>query len=223
MTDFVLIHGTTQSPVGWDRLVEALGVRGHRSWAVDLASGAELSAEGYAREVRRQVPDTVEHPVVVAHSGSGLLLPSAARLLRARHQVWLAAFIPDGRRSLIEEIGAAPTAIFNEEWLGQDPTKEPASAAYFLFHDCDLSTLQWAITTLRSFSPARPYREPIGLTPAIPSTYVVGSQDRTIKPDWSRRHAVQRICADVIEVDAGHCPHVSRPDELADVLAGLGR
>jgi pimeloyl-ACP methyl ester carboxylesterase len=223
VTDFVLLHGTTQSPLGWDRLVGALDARGHHSWTVDLASSDDLGAEGYAAEVRGQVPDIVERPVVVAHSGAGLLLPAVARLLRAARQVWVAGVIPDGRRSLLEEVGAAPGVVFNEEWLGKDPTTNPVLATYFLFHDCDLATLEWAIATLRLFSPAALYREPVELTPTIPSTYIVGSRDRTIKPDWSRREAPRRLSAEVVEIDAGHCPHVSRPEKLADIVGGLDR
>ncbi|MDQ2729502.1 MAG: alpha/beta hydrolase, partial [Actinomycetota bacterium] len=151
---------------------------------------------------------------------AGLLLPAAARLLTAQRQVWLGAIIPDGHQSLLEELRVAPEEMFNPEWLGKDPTKDAALAMYFLFHDCDLATSEWAVTTLRSFSPQQAYGEPVELTPTIPSTYVVCTQDRTIRPDWSRREALRRLSAGVIEIDAGHCPHVSRPDELADVLDG---
>ena len=37
--EFVLVHGTTQSPAGWDRLVGALGARGHRVTLIDLPAG----------------------------------------------------------------------------------------------------------------------------------------------------------------------------------------
>jgi len=37
--EFVLVHGTTQSPAGWDRLAAALGARGHRVTAIDLPPG----------------------------------------------------------------------------------------------------------------------------------------------------------------------------------------
>ena len=36
MVTFVLVHGTTQSPAGWDRLAGALGTRGHDVTAIDL-------------------------------------------------------------------------------------------------------------------------------------------------------------------------------------------
>jgi hypothetical protein len=79
---------------------------------VDLASSTELAPDGYGAEVRRQVSETVVNPVVVGHSGTGLLVPAAARALGARPQGWLAAIIPDGQRSMLDEVSAAPSEIF---------------------------------------------------------------------------------------------------------------
>lgn len=220
MTDFVLLHGTTQSPHGWDRLVEALDDRGHTSHLVDLESSEDRDAKAYALEVRRQLAGTAVRPVVVAHSGAGLLLPAAARVLGAARQVWLAAAVPDGRHALSERMRADPTTMFNPEWLGQDPTSDPVLAAYFLFHDTDLATLRWALGTLRRFAPARLYRDPVATIDDIPSTCIVCSQDRTLRPDWSRREA-RRIGATLLEIDAGHCPHVSRPARLSELLSDL--
>lgn len=169
--------------------------------------------------VRRQVDATAMHPVVVAHSGAGLVLPAAARALGASRQVWLAASLPDGRRALLEEVRAAPTEVFNPEWVGQDPTTDPVLGAYFLFHDTDLATLRWALRTVRAFIPARLYREPVTPADSIPSTYIVCTRDRTVRPDWARREAPRRVAATLLEVDAGHCPHVSQPEHLADLLS----
>ncbi|MQA04959.1 MAG: alpha/beta fold hydrolase [Streptosporangiales bacterium] len=109
--------------------------------------------------------------------------------------------------------------MFDLEWLGVDPTADPVLATYFLFHDCDLETLQWALTTLRLVAPERLYHEPVGLSPHIPSTYVVATADRTLRPEWCRAAAVDRLGAAVVEIDAGHCPHVSRPEGTAAILA----
>lgn len=166
MTDFVLIHGTTQNPGGWERLARSLETLGHRSTAVDLAGDDERSATDYAEAVAGQVLADMTSPVVVAHSGAGLILPVAARRLNARRQVWLAAYVPDGHRSLRDDVSPAPSEVFNPEWLGKDPTIDSVLAAHFLFHDCNLETLQWAVTTLRLFNPKRIPLEPVALTPA---------------------------------------------------------
>jgi hypothetical protein len=51
------------------------------------------SSADYAELIRRQV-DAVATPIVLAHSGAGPLLLASARL-HARHQMWLAAWVPD--------------------------------------------------------------------------------------------------------------------------------
>src|SRR5487761_515434 len=77
-----------------------------------------------------------EHAPAMSHDCREIS-SAAARLLGGRHQTWLGAIIPDGQRSLRDEVMATPTEMFNEEWLGKDPIKDPILAAYFLFHDCD--------------------------------------------------------------------------------------
>jgi pimeloyl-ACP methyl ester carboxylesterase len=221
MADFVLMHGTTQGPEGWSRLTAALESRGHRCVAVDLALTGDRSIRELEEAVVSQVPSEIETPVLVAHSGTGPILPGAATLLNASHQVWLAAIVPDGQRGLLEEIRSAPTEVFNPEWLGKDPTSDPVLAAYFLFHDCNLETLQWGLTTLRLFAPSSLYADPVPLAPKIPSTYVVAAQDRTLRPEWCRRAASTRLSAALVTIDSGHCPHVSHPDEVAGVLESV--
>jgi hypothetical protein len=114
--------------------------RGHRAQAVDLpTSERELSTDDYAEIIRRQVGG-IGNPVVLAHSGSGVLLPAAARALGARHQVWLAAWVPDPDASFSEEVAQHAERAFNPEWIGKDPTTDTMVAANFLYHDCDQQT-----------------------------------------------------------------------------------
>jgi pimeloyl-ACP methyl ester carboxylesterase len=246
--DFVLVHGTTQSPACWDRLAAALARRGHRAETVDLPTDRPgLLAADYARLAAGQVGGKVDDPVVVAHSGGGLLLPAVAREVGARHLVWLAAAIPDPEgRSFRAEIQAAGSEMFSEEWrsLTEPPTADPVLAAYFLFHDCDLATLRWGLSTLRLFQPAAVYTQAPGRPgPAAPSagpgstgpgstgpgstapgstapgsTFVLPLGDRTLRPDWMRSAARDRLGVEPVEIDGGHCPHVSRPEAVAEIL-----
>jgi pimeloyl-ACP methyl ester carboxylesterase len=218
----ILLHGTTQSPRGWEQLVSALGERGHQSHCPDLPSGT-YSGDEYAVMVEEQLSSVVREPVVVAHSGTGLLLPAVARRLGASHQVWLATAVPDGSRSFTSEITAHAAEMFNEEWIGANPVDDPVLAAYFLFHDCDLATLRWALETLRLFVPDRLYNEPVALATEIPSTAIVGAHDRTLRPGWSLMAARDRLHVEAIEVECGHCPHVSRPFDVATIIDGAIR
>jgi pimeloyl-ACP methyl ester carboxylesterase len=220
VTEFVLIHSTGQGAAGWDRVVKALADRGHKAHAVELPDDPDLSAADYAALMRQQVGD-VAAPVVLAHSGSGPLLPAAARTLAARHQVWLAAWVPDEQATFAEEVSDHAEATFNPEWIGKDPTEDDDVAAAFVYHDCDEATLAWALSTRRAFVPRAVYHERIELAREIPSTYIVASEDRTIRPEWQRRMARERLGVEPIEIETGHCPNVSQPDRLAAILAGV--
>ncbi|SHF44808.1 alpha/beta fold hydrolase [Streptoalloteichus hindustanus] len=225
--DFVLVHGTTQAPSGWDRLVEALARRGHRAHCLDLAGVPPAApATAYAEHALRWWADRAPTPVVVAHSGGGALLPALAQALHASHQVWLAAYVPDfdGGACLVEDVGVEPEAVVNPEWVGQDPFADPVIAAHFLFHDCDLATLRWALGTLRPFPAEAVHRHRPSADPrAVPSTYLLPVDDRVLRPDWMRRAAHERLGAACVELLGGHCPHVARPESVADVLVGVGR
>ena len=221
VTEFVLIHSTGQGAAGWDRVVRALADRGHTSQAVELPDDPNLAATDYAELIGQQVGDVGAPPVVLAHSGSGPLLPAAARTLGARRQVWLAAWVPAEHATFAEEVRDHAETAFNPEWIGKDPTDDDDVAAEFVYHDCDQATLAWALTTRRGFVPRAVYQERIELAREIPSTYIVASEDRTIRPEWQRRMARERLLVEPIEIKTGHCPNVSQPDALALILVDV--
>jgi hypothetical protein len=47
----------------------------------------------------------------------------------------------------------------------------------------------------------------------------VAAKDRTIRPGWQRRMARERLGVEPIELPTGHCPNVSQPRRLAELLA----
>jgi pimeloyl-ACP methyl ester carboxylesterase len=220
--DVLLIHGTTQSPAGWDLLSDALVKRGHRVHLVDLPSDQpEWRADDYAALAAAQAPDT-HAPVLVAHSAAGLLMPAIATRLKAARMVWLAATVPDpGGLSFTEEARSHGAEMFTDEWrtLTEPPTADPVTAAYFLFHDCDLATVRWALATVRLFYPAGAYAERMPRSgDCPPSTFILPRDDRAVRAEWMRRTCRERLDIEPIEVDGGHCPHVSRPDEIAEII-----
>jgi pimeloyl-ACP methyl ester carboxylesterase len=221
VTDFVLIHSTGQGAAGWGRLVRALAERRrHTAHAVELPNDPGLLAADFAELVRGQV-DGVAAPIALAHSGSGPLLPASARALEACHQVWLAAWVPDPQTSFAEESAAHAEDAFNPDWLGKDPVGDDTAAATFVYHDCDAATRDWALSTRRLFLPRAVYGERISLVEGLPSTYIVATHDRTIRPEWQRRMARERLGVEPIEIGSGHCPNVSQPDRLAEILADV--
>jgi Alpha/beta hydrolase family len=216
---FLLVHGTTQSPEGWRLLIDELQAIGHSAVTTDLARFSErASATEYGEAVAAEQSGS-RVDVVVGHSGAGLLLPAIASATGAKMQAYLAAFVPDGSRSLMDELNDGATAIVNADWIGVDPTTDHDAARRLLFHDCSPESADWAVTTLRAFVPASVYSEQVLLAPSIPAMCVVPDSDRTLRTDWTIAASRERLGIEPTVVPGGHCPHVSRPRDLARILA----
>lgn len=218
---FCLIHGSGQNARAWRLLEGELAARGHEVVAPDIPTNMpEAGADLYADAVAGSLPSGAE-VVLVAHSASGLFLPVVAGRLPTTLMVFLAAAIPVPGRSFLDQFTPDPTVMFNPEWIGQNPVDDDQAAVEFLFHDCSPETATWALTTRADWYPQGLYEEPCPLMawPDIPSRYILCQEDRTIRPEWSRRAARERLGVEAIELPGGHCPHISRPAALADVLA----
>jgi pimeloyl-ACP methyl ester carboxylesterase len=152
-----------------------------------------------------------------------LFLPIVATLVPTALMVFLAAAIPVPGMSFLNQLGVDPTAMLNPDWLGRNPAEDDDAALKFLFHDCPAEVAAWALTTRVKWNPEKLYEEPCPLPswPDIPSVYVMCTEDRTIRPEWSRWAAREHLNVEAVEIPGGHCPHISRPRELAALLTSL--
>ena len=122
MATFCLVHGSTQSASGWERLVAELDRRGHRTIVPTLAADEpDASASRYADQIVHVLPADASDVIVVAHSASGLFLPLVPPRRKVRQIVFLAAVIPKIGASLAEQFQTEP-GMLNPEWIGKDPT-----------------------------------------------------------------------------------------------------
>jgi pimeloyl-ACP methyl ester carboxylesterase len=214
-----LIHGSTQSPHGWDLLARELMAWGAKVTAVDMpVDRPREGSEFYAQAVVRQTPPG-DPPIVVAHSSGGLILPVVAERMKVARLVYLAAVIPEPGTVFMERVKRTQK-MFNPDWPGKDPTKSEELARHFLFHDCDERTQRWAMTTLRLWIASGVATEPCPLRkmPDVPTDYISGTQDRTINPAWWEAASKTLLGVKPLRIDSGHSPHVSRPRELARMI-----
>jgi pimeloyl-ACP methyl ester carboxylesterase len=136
--------------------------------------------------------------------------------------VFLAAVVPRIGKSLADQV-KEDSSMFNPEWLGKDPTKDDQIARQFLFHDCSPEMSQWALCRMSLMFARQAILEvtPLLAWPDVAASYIVCAGDRAIQPEWSRRVAREWLTVEPIELPGGHCPYVSRPGALADVLGAL--
>ena len=60
---------------------------------------------------------------------------------------------------------------------------------------------------------------PLDAWPDVPTRYVMSLQDRMFPPDFVVPMVRERLDIEPDEIDADHCPFLSRPEELAATIA----
>jgi pimeloyl-ACP methyl ester carboxylesterase len=204
---FVLVHGGWHGGWCFRWLVQELEARGHEVAAPDLpCAEVGLTPLDYAREVGPQ-PDAI----VVGHSLAGFTIPYIDALAR----VYLAA-LPPLERSAVNEAFVETFGGTVRDSSGRSYWPDADTTAARMYPDCSRSQSDWAFPQLRSQAPLEPIPAPFGKDDVVIATL----RDGAVDPDWQIRTA-RKHGARVIELDSGHSPFFTQPDELAEGLSSL--
>ncbi len=226
MTTFALVHGAWHDSWCWHKLMPLLQRAGHDVVAMDLpCADTSASFEDYADVVCAALEDCGDDVVLAGHSMGGATVPLVAARRPVRHVLYLCAYIPAVGRSLNEEIADVfDTGCFAglRASNGQTTWVDLEMARTAFYADCDDAIADAALHRLRRQS-SYPSNQHFSLTelPAVSATYLVCSEDRIIRPDWSRRAAHERLGVNAVELPGSHSPMLSRPEAVADVLLRL--
>lgn len=235
----LLVHGAWHGAWCWGPVIEALAERGVGAVAVDLPGhgadpGALSDLHGDAQRVREVLDGFTEPVVLVGHSYGGVVITEAGVHPMVSHLVYLASF------NLDEGESAMGAAMAESQAAALDHSNRPDVLAYvhvaddgtatideeggriLFYNDCPDDVATWAVGQLGP----QPM-ETLSQTPRAvawrhrPSTYAVCTADNIVHPDLQRILARRATIA--VEWPTGHSPFLSRPDLVADLLAGLAR
>ncbi|MFI9066389.1 alpha/beta fold hydrolase [Streptomyces sp. NPDC053429] len=223
---FVLIHGA--GDVGWYwHLVETeLRARGHDVVAPDLPVGDDaLTLDDYADAVVEAVADR-QDLVVVGQSFGAFTAPLVAVRRPVASLILVAGMIPAPGESPAEWWSNTGYSEAVRRQAARDGgltgSKDPFVAFY---HDVPREVAEEAMSRERAHpapaASARPW--PLDAWPNVPTRFVLCTEDRFLPPDFLRRLAMERLGVVPEEITASHCVALSRPVELADILAGPGK
>ena len=173
-------------------------------------------------EVRRVLTGSDEPTVVVAHSYGGIVTAEAAEgIASVRHLVLVSSYLPEVGQSLSEFGGDGGPAPF----LDVDPaagtfTVRTEMLVETFLQDCDDDVRSQAGERLARQS-LQVLGQPVGAAAwkQVPTTYLVCTQDRGTPAERQREFA--RRAGDVVEIEAGHHPFLSRPAAVRDLLLAL--
>jgi pimeloyl-ACP methyl ester carboxylesterase len=221
----MLVHGAWHGSWCWEPVRQRLNEEGIATASVDNPSvtrpGSDLVTDG---DNLRAALDAISGPVVlVGHSYAGAVITDAGTHSNVEHLVYLTAFALDAGESVMQnELRGGEDMKLGEYLLfdGDVVSVDPSRVVEFFYHDCAPEVADAAAARLEPMSLAAMAGVPRAVAwRDVPSTYVVCTDDRAIPV------ALQRSCAarigNVVELPTSHSPFLSRPDEVARVLAGL--
>lgn len=231
MTRIVLVHGAWHGAHCWRHVVSELAALGHEAVAVELADGPVGALEHAAT-----VADAAGAgpAVLVGHSLGGLTVPVAAQVMgraKVAGLVLVAALTPKPGMSWNEQSKATPGIMAPGFGAGQvrhedRTTSWPAEAAAAQLYagvgeegaGPDAVAAEVARLRRQDWTVGRE-PTPLAAWPEVPTTVVVCADDRVVSPARQRERAAELPGAEVVELDGGHFPMLTRPAELAAVLS----
>ncbi len=162
--------------------------------------------------------------VLVGHSLGGLTIPLVADDRRVRHLVYLAAMLPEiggsvaaGERQTARGLGRG--LVQHEDGSS---SWDPAAAVARLYPDSPPERAAWAAARLRrQHWRAMDEVTPLTAWPDVPTTYVRCADDAVIDAGWAGRAVPDRLGVEPVVLPGDHSPFLSRPADLADLLAAL--
>ncbi|MGZ4630918.1 MAG: alpha/beta fold hydrolase [Oryzihumus sp.] len=233
MTTYVLVPGAWLGGWVWEPVATLLRERGHAVHPLTLpglsdrsTGAAEVGLEDHVEDVVTVLEDRdLRDVVLVGHSYAGLVAGIVADRApdRVAHTVFLDANVPVDGASMVDGWSAAGQELVRASIAGHDglwPAPEPED-----FAGHDLTDEQVADLLARSTGhPGRTLLEPAGLTrplEQLSATFVAC----TLPDGPEQRPHVEalRDAWDFVELETGHWPMVSTPEQLVEVLDQLGR
>jgi pimeloyl-ACP methyl ester carboxylesterase len=236
MAKFVLVHGAFSGAWIWRPLQERLKKAGHTAIAFDLPGLGDdptppsaVTLDSYAVRLCEVLAATPGPAIVVGNSMGGIVITQGAARCpqHVAALVYVAAFLPQNGQSLLDLTklpeGAGDQVQANIVVERNPPVAVmPAAASKSaLYGSCTEEVANWAIKRQQP-QPVAPFATPVsiplGSLDPINRYYVICKQDRAIPLALQRRMIALNPCAEVIELDTDHTPHLSMPDELAQAL-----
>ena len=208
-TLFALIHGAEDSGWYWHLVEEELRKLGYDTVAPDLPiedPGSRLA--DFAETVVEAIGDR-DDVVVVAQSAGAFSAPLVAERVAARELILVAGMVPAPGETANEWFA-------NTGWPGQIDD-DPIVAFY---HDVPRALAEAALQHGREEAGDADEPWPLVAWPDVPTRFVLCTQDRFFPPDFLRRVVAKRLGAiEIDEITASHAVALSRPAELAEILA----
>jgi pimeloyl-ACP methyl ester carboxylesterase len=221
MATYLLIHGAGSDSWYWHLVGPELEGLGHEVIAPDLPSFDESKGLSDYVQVAFDLIGNRRNVVVVAQSLGAFTGASVSARVSVSLLVLLNAMIPSPGETAgawWEHTGYAEAFRDDALAAGRDPDAEYDPIVLFL-HDVPRSLWE---ESGRHAGPqaARVFADPVpfNVWPDVPTRAIVSRGDRFFPADFQRRLIHERLDIEPDEIEGGHLPALSRPNDLVSLL-----
>ncbi len=227
----ILVHGGWSGAWSWWKLTPLLDERGIGWHAVDLPTSRATDATVGPLDDVAHVHDAIDAvggPVVLLGNSYGGVVISGVDHPAVVRLVYLAAQMPAADEPILGMLNECACPAFQEGvallpdgrlTLDVDVV---VNEAYRQATHADHEVIRANLAGAMSFGTDFAIAFPKVAWEKVPATYVVCADDRATQPEFERRWAKARA-TDWEEWPSDHCPQVSDPQRVVDLLARLVR
>ncbi len=218
----MLIHGAGDSGWYWHLVEDELRGLGHDTVAPDLPVERSPNLVDCADAVVQAVGTSSSPVAVVAQSFGSFVGPLVADRLPTQVLILVAGMVPapgEPPDDWWEHTGYAE-AVREQAAIdgGLTGNEDPFISFY---HDVPRPLAEEAMRRERSGWIAGLYEPwPMDAWPSVSTRFVLCTEDRFFPAPFMRRVVADRLGIEPDEIEAGHCVALSRPAEVATLLAG---
>jgi Alpha/beta hydrolase family len=211
---FVLIHGAGDVGWYWHLVERELRQRGHDTLAPDLPCDDDSAGlPEYADTVVKAIGGR-RGLVVAAQSFGGFTAPLVAARVPVDMLVLVTGMIPAPGEA--PDDWSANTGF--DEIMGQQ--QQRYGGADLIYQDVPSALAEQARRNARGQSDTPGHAPwPLNAWPPVVTRFVLCTQDRFFPPEFMRRVVADRLGVVPDEIAAGHAVALSRPKQLANLLA----
>ena len=212
MATYVLIHGAGSDSWYWHLVEPELRARGHDVVKMDLPCDDDTAGLAeYSDAVVDAIGDR-SALVLVAQSMAGFTAPLVCDRVPVDLMVLVAAMVPRPG----ESPGEWWANTGHAQARGSDASDDPA---VMFLHDVPEDVVAESVAHLRVQS-ATPFEKPWPRDswPDVPTRFLLCRDDRFFPAEFQRRVVRERLGIVPDEMDGGHLPALSRPQELVGRL-----